>query len=87
MDAVEFFKETKRLCNSYVVCDGCPLFGYFCDFSDDLEKSVVVVEQWSREHPKMTNADKLVEVFGPITFNDITSEWLGQEYREPEGKE
>ena len=86
MDALKFFKEKERLCDSYTGCETCPLNGYVCDFGDNPEKSVAIVEQWSKEHPKMTNASKLLEVFGRIRLSDITPDWLRQEYREPKGK-
>ena len=62
MDALEFLKEHKRMCNeysrSYNGCCDCPLVSH-CSISstasdDDNKKTVDVVEQWSKEHPRKT---------------------------------
>ena len=62
MDAVEFLKERKRLCEVYfekTECKECPLENMGCwtaDFcaDDSCEKVIAIVEQWSKEHPRKT---------------------------------
>ena len=59
MDAIEFLKERKRLCNSYSDCCDCPLESSRCVINHvtsdkDNERIVAVVEQWSKEHPRKT---------------------------------
>ena len=66
MDALEFLKERKRLCDSYKNCDGCPFVKGFCVISDitsDKErKSVIaIVEQWSKEHQRKTRQSVFLE--------------------------
>ena len=62
MEALEFLKEHKRMCNeysrSYNGCCDCPLVSH-CSISstasdDDNKKTVDVVEQWSKDHPRKT---------------------------------
>lgn len=64
MDALEFAKELNRMCNSYETCRNCGLnnvgSGKLCD-TEELEKAVPIVEQWSKEHPKVTNLDHVAE--------------------------
>ena len=87
MDAVEYLKTMKRMCNECGKCERCPLNkAYSCVYEENPEEAVAIVEQWLKEHPKMTNADKLIKVFGRIRLSDITPDWLRQEYREPKGK-
>ena len=59
MDALEFLKERKRMCNSYKSCDGCPLAEGRCVINhvtsyEDCKRIVAAVEQWSKEHPRKT---------------------------------
>lgn len=99
MDAVEFLKEAARMCkSSNRFCSDCPLFSVGCGKGDP-DETVDIVEQWSREHPVMTNAQKFKEVFGvgpeycssPLrtseTGNVLAHEWWNEPYKEPEGKE
>lgn len=51
MDALEFLRERKRMCKSYVRCIGCPLergrCGLIASMSDEeFEKIIATVEQW-----------------------------------------
>ena len=59
MDALEFLKERKRMCNSYKGCNGCPLEIGTCGLGtstsdEDYERIIATVEQWSKEHPRKT---------------------------------
>lgn len=71
MDALEFLMERKRLCNeysrSYNGCCDCPLVSH-CSISstapdDDNKKTVDVVEQWSKEHPRKTRQSVFLEQY------------------------
>ena len=76
MDAKQFLTEYKRMCDSFDEngadpCAGCPLneagFKYGCDMMALAEKAdmaVKLVEDWSRDHPVMTNAMVFEDVFG-----------------------
>lgn len=55
MDALEFLKERKRMCNYYSHCKGCPLDGSKCVIDsavsdENCKRFAVTVEQWSKEH-------------------------------------
>lgn len=58
MDAVEFLRERRRMCNAQDNCCTCPI-GIVCDdyfvnhnYSQEKASGMVsTVEQWAREHP------------------------------------
>lgn len=97
MEAIEFLKEYRRMCNSCVChyrCEGCPLRDKKCLATGICNKTykdfltiTSVVEQWSKEHPIITNSKKFEEVFdflmedkfvvGAEVFN-----WLREPYKE-----
>lgn len=64
MDAVEFLRARRKLCDDNVCGESCPLF-YCCD--DDIEDSrirqVLAVEQWAKEHSVKTRQSKLLKLF------------------------
>lgn len=99
MDALEFLKEYKRMCsNCSHFCDGCPLKGEQCLSTGIRNKTdgefltiTSMVEQWSKEHPLVTNEMKIREVFGDQAIYAISSpnvqalkDWLDAPYKEPE---
>ena len=90
MDAVEFLKERARMCKSFPdFCSGCPLFSVGCGGGDP-DETVSAVEQWSKEHPVVTNGMKFEEVFGcfsPKPGYYLPDAWWDEPYKEPEGKE
>ena len=66
MDALEFLKERKRMCNSYKSCDSCPLAEGHCVINhvtsdEDCKRIVAAVEQWSKEHPRKTRQSVFLE--------------------------
>ena len=68
MDALEFLKERKRMCNSYKGCGGCPLVESHCVIShvtsdEDCEKIIATVEKWSKEHPRKTRQSVFLEQY------------------------
>ena len=64
MDAVEFLKARRKLCDDNVCGESCPLF-YCCD--DDVEdnriRQVLAVEKWTKEHPVKTRQSELLKLF------------------------
>jgi len=97
MEALDFLKEAKRMCLAIGCCSDCQL-GYGCVVDDVkkvpdivLESNCLVVEQWSKEHPLVTNKMKIREVFGDQAIYAISSpnvqalkDWLDAPYKEPE---
>lgn len=68
MDALEFLKERKRMCNSYCHCEGCPLEEVICaldqtDSVGDYGIVIATVEQWSKEHSGKTRQSVFLEQY------------------------
>ena len=72
MDALEFLKEKKRMCNAYSDpyngCCDCPFVESCCVISnitpdEDLKKMITVVEQWSKDHPRKTRQSVFLEQY------------------------
>lgn len=66
MEALEFLKEHKRMCNSYGHCKGCPLERGFCNFGSNTpdevcERIIAAVEHWSKGHPRKTRQSVFLE--------------------------
>ena len=94
MEALEFMKEAQRMCEANH-CVDCPAKNkcvYVNHHSEDkLEEIVSEVEQWSKEHPLVTNKMRIREVFGDEAIYAISSpnvqalkDWLDEPYKEPE---
>jgi hypothetical protein len=66
MDAVSYIREKARMCKTITRCSECPLRNVGCGDSlkTSPEKILELVEQWSKEHPVLTNRMKFEEVFG-----------------------
>lgn len=70
MDTVEFFSEFRRMCKSSSDCTKCEYHGDRCDNAIELlEKTVAMVEQWSKEHPRKTRQSVFMEQY-PETVLD-----------------
>ena len=68
MDALEFFKERRRMCDSHGDCEGCPLEGAQCVIrdmtsEDTCKRIVTAVEQWSKEHQRKTRQSVFLEQY------------------------
>ena len=68
MDALEFLRERKRMCNLCKHCEGCPLERAGCGLGtsasdEEYEKLIATVEQWSKEHPRNTRQTELLKMF------------------------
>lgn len=83
MDAVEFLKERKRLCQMYDVCGGCPAnrISGGCIFSVSNgatpEEQAEIVETWSAAHPRKTRQSVFLEQYPNARFeaNGIVNIW------------
>ena len=64
MDAVEFLRVRRKLCDDNVCGESCPLF-YCCDDSpeDNRIRQVSAVEQWAKEHPVKTRQSEFLKIF------------------------
>lgn len=93
MDAKNFVKELKKMCDYYEEeCRQCPLYGindsnwrWGCEPSYMTEGIVDVVEQWRKEHPIITNRMKFEEVFGykiPQSVEELLGWWWDEPYEE-----
>lgn len=70
MDAVEFLRERRRMCNAQDDCDTCPIgivcADYFVNHNYSQEKAsgmVSTVEQWAKEHPIKTRQSVFLKMF------------------------
>ena len=77
MDALEYFKIKKRMTNKCEMdCVDCPLYSnnnkqLGCKRFEMLypDEAIKIVEEWGKEHPLTTNADKYKEIIKE-TFGD-----------------
>lgn len=92
MDALEFIKEAKRMCQSYEKCEACPSY---CDGYDDCridavqdideEIAVDVVEKWAKEHPRKTRSSEFLKHYPNARVRDngtvdICPAWVDKKY-------
>lgn len=85
-------KEYRRMCNSYLSCDNCPLYvnaqsARTCkhDVFLNPEEAERIIMQWAAEHPIKTNGMKFKEIFGmDVQWENIEGmkAWLDAEYGE-----
>ena len=74
MDALEFLRERRRMCNSYRNCEGSPLEegkGVVSDVApdEDYKRIIAAVEQWSKEHPRKTRQSVFLEQWPNVRLN------------------
>lgn len=75
MDALEFLRERKRMCNLCKHCEGCPLERAGCGLGtsasdEEYEKIIAAVEQWSKEHPRKTRQSVFLAQWPNCMIND-----------------
>lgn len=71
MDVVEFFSEFRRMCKSTSDCTKCEYHGDKCDNAIELfEKTVAMVEQWSKKHPHKTRQSVFLEQWPNCMMDD-----------------
>lgn len=76
MDALEFLRECKRMCNLYETCRDCPLEGTACTVSratpdEDYKRAIATVEQWSKEHPRKTRQSVFLEQWPEAILDEL----------------
>lgn len=73
MEDLKFLKEYRRMCHSYRVCTQCPIGKVLNRHSESKCVSGIqnypvevleAIEDWRKEHPEKTNAQKFEEIFG-----------------------
>lgn len=93
MDTVKFIKESKRLCKAQESCDKCAVKIGGCCITDIFaeenlaEKTVAIVEQWSKDHPVKTRQSEFLKMFPNAHKSgrvlDICPQNLNVEYMPP----
>lgn len=77
MEFKEVVKIRSRMCDYYEDCDDCPIGGFSpncvggllkVENTDSCER---ILEEWAKEHPVMTNADKYIEVIKNVFGGDV----------------
>lgn len=64
MDAVEYVKQHRRMCDYYVNCGDCPAYGYeWCSSLNGIPKMIPIVEQWVKAHPVKTRQSEFLKMF------------------------
>lgn len=65
MDALEFVRETNRMCKSFGnSCEDCPASDVSgCMVEQLYEEIVPIVEKWSKEHPRKTRQSEFLKLF------------------------
>ena len=81
MDAVEFLRARRKLCNDNVCEESCPLF-YCCDDNteDSHIRQVLVVKQWTKEHPVKTRQSELLKMFPNTDKNNGVLDFCPQRF-------
>lgn len=68
MEFKEAIKTRRRICNYYIECNDCPLFKAVRRCRElpfdkkEIDEYEKILEEWAKEHPIVTNADKYIEV-------------------------
>lgn len=70
MDAVEYVKQRKRMCDYYISCDDCPALGSeSCSSLDSVFELAEIVEQWAKEHPVKTRQSEFLKSWPEVTVD------------------
>ena len=71
MDAVEYAKQRKRMCDYYGNCGNCPACDYeVCTSLDEIPKMVPIVEKWAKEHPIKTRQSEFLKQWPDAEISD-----------------
>lgn len=92
MDAVEYLKMRKRMCDNNSDCAACPLGSYndgeprtygSCAKFEEAHpgQTIAIVEKWAAEHPIKTRQSELMKLFpnleqGPSGPCSICPQWF-----------
>ena len=91
MEALDFLRERKRMCNYYSHCEGCTLKEVNCaldptDSDNDFEIVITTVEQWSKKHTRKTRQSVFLEQYPEAALDndgviDMCPSRVSAEYR------
>ena len=71
MDAVEYVKQRRRMCDYYVNCGDCPACDYeWCSSLNGIPKMVHIVEQWAKKHPVKTRQSEFLKQWSDAEISD-----------------
>ena len=71
MDAVEYVKQRRRMCDYYVNCGDCPACDYeWCSSLNGIPKMVPIVEKWAKEHPVKTRQSEFFKQWPDAEIGD-----------------
>ena len=90
MDAVEYVKQRKRMCDYYVNCGDCPAVQYEeCSSLNGIPKMIPIVEQWAKEHPVKTRQSEFLKMYpdAEISEDGLPSVAPCQLYKDMEEKD
>lgn len=87
MDAVEFFKEAKRMCR-VIDCEKCPFRGEECGLigADNFEERIAAVEKWAEEHPPKTRQSEFLKMFPNALIHEtiyICPQYVEEDFKCP----
>jgi hypothetical protein len=89
MDALEFMRELKRMCNSYVakgIClIDCPLYktefctmGHSARMENTMVQTINIIEKWSKENPIEIDWLKVPRNTPVLVRDTIDGEWQAE---------
>ena len=71
MDAIEYVKQRKRMCDYYANCGDCPAGNYEgCTSLSGIPKMVPIVEQWAKAHPEKTRQSEFLKQWPDAEIGD-----------------
>ena len=71
MDAVEYVKQRRRMCDYYVNCGDCPACDYeWCSSINGIPKMIPIVEKWAKEHPVKTRQSEFLKQWPDAEISD-----------------
>ena len=71
MDAVEYVKRRRRMCDYYANCGDCPACDYeWCTSLNGIPKMVPIVEQWAKAHPVKTRQSEFLKQWPDAKISD-----------------
>ena len=71
MDAVEYVKQRRRMCDYYVNCGDCPAGNCGrCASLNEIPNLVPIVEQWAKAHPIKTRQSEFLKMWPDAEIGD-----------------
>ena len=72
MDAVEYVKRRRRMCDYYYEnCGDCPARDYeWCSSLNGIPKMIPIVEQWEKEHTVKTRLSEFLQMWPDAEIGD-----------------